>query len=610
MNAPTTPDPIEIAMEAEAAGAPPSGIAAEVLAKQSRLIGWQIASERAGFGLKLLTGAAGLATAMLLALMAWQASRASGLVIKPFSVPPALAQRGVTGEAVASRVMDRLALIQTAARSGEQQQKLASDGDETLSIEIPATGISLGQLEQWLRSKLGREQRLTGEVSLGSDGGLRLQSRLGGQPLPTQTGTEAELDEMVTRTVEAIYARAQPQSWVLYLGRQNRWAEVLEYGRQRTLVGSRSERASGYLDMGRALIQLQGADAADNAFGRALRLGPELAEAWGYVAEGEYARGRDERVYRLRREALRRFEATPNAALSDAGRKVALGRYRSGIAVVTGDYVEVLSDAMVLREANCLGCFGAANSGIINVAGARAWLHDIGGAREELTDFGATSLGSLQQHFTMATVEEDWPRLLATTNGFAAQVAQMPDGGVRRMRWRAARARALAMLGRNAEAEAELALTPLDCLPCVIVRGVAAEQRGDRRTADHWFAEAVRIAPSIPFPNQEWARVRLARGDARGALARFDAALGQSPRYPDAVEGRGEALLALGDGSGAATAFSDAAKAAPKWGRLHLKWGLALAKQGKAAEAQAAYRTAAALYLTPAERAELGRLMR
>ena len=42
--APTTPDPIEIAMEAEASGALPAGVAHRVLVRQEQLIGWQIAS--------------------------------------------------------------------------------------------------------------------------------------------------------------------------------------------------------------------------------------------------------------------------------------------------------------------------------------------------------------------------------------------------------------------------------------------------------------------------------------------------------------------------------------------------------------------------------------
>lgn len=47
-------------MKAEADDTMPTGVAHDLLVRQSRLIGWQIASERAGFALKVLTGAAPL----------------------------------------------------------------------------------------------------------------------------------------------------------------------------------------------------------------------------------------------------------------------------------------------------------------------------------------------------------------------------------------------------------------------------------------------------------------------------------------------------------------------------------------------------------------------
>src|SRR5437868_6032747 len=106
--APTTPDPIELAMEAEASGRGPEGMAHRLLARQARLIGWQIASERAGVALKALTAAAGLAAAAALAWAVWDASQAAGLIVEPFSVPSSLAQEGMTGQVVASRLLDRM----------------------------------------------------------------------------------------------------------------------------------------------------------------------------------------------------------------------------------------------------------------------------------------------------------------------------------------------------------------------------------------------------------------------------------------------------------------------------------------------------------------------
>ena len=54
--------------------------------------------------------------------------------------------------------------------------------------------------------------------------------------------------------------------------------------------------------------------------------------------------------------------------------------------------------------------------------------------------------------------------------------------------------------------------------------------------------------------------------------------------------------------------FTQANKYAPNWGQLHLKWGEALVYAGKPAEAKPKqFARAAALDLTPSEKAELAR---
>src|SRR4051812_28880165 len=87
-DAPTTPDPIEIAMEAEASGRAPSGVAVGLLQDQRRLVRWQIAGERAGFALKLLTGAAGLAGGAGVAAPPGGGRPAAGVVSSALSRPP------------------------------------------------------------------------------------------------------------------------------------------------------------------------------------------------------------------------------------------------------------------------------------------------------------------------------------------------------------------------------------------------------------------------------------------------------------------------------------------------------------------------------------------
>ena len=174
--APTTPDPIEIAMEAEAEGRSPEGVAYRVLEKQERLIGWQIASERAGFALRVLTGVAGVAAAMALSVMAWQASRANGVVVEPFGVPPELSGQ-ITGQAVAAQVLDELARLNT-RKTGAANDPTYSGGDRReISLAIPGSGVNLGDLQAALRTWLGHETRISGEV-FRTPNGLAIRARL------------------------------------------------------------------------------------------------------------------------------------------------------------------------------------------------------------------------------------------------------------------------------------------------------------------------------------------------------------------------------------------------------------------------------------------------
>ena len=144
--APTTPDPIEIAMEAEAGDASPDSPARRLLIDQGRLVRWQIASERAGFALKVLIGVAGVAVAGALVAMAWQASRSDGLVVEAFSVSPALVSRGSTGEVVARGVLDRLGELDRAANS-LQSVRIADAWTQDTKIEVAQTGVSLDDLQ-------------------------------------------------------------------------------------------------------------------------------------------------------------------------------------------------------------------------------------------------------------------------------------------------------------------------------------------------------------------------------------------------------------------------------------------------------------------------------
>jgi tetratricopeptide (TPR) repeat protein len=578
------------------------------LHEQFRHLGLKLWSERLKLALQALTVLVGLLVLGVVAWMAWEAHSADGLVIKPFSMPPALTQRGVTGEAVASEVMDQLSAMAEIARPSERQKSVAADWGSNISIEIPETGVSLSQVDQWLREKLGHQRRVTGEVSLNPDGTLTLGARIGAHPLAKQTGPEADLDRMETKLAEAIYGQEQPISMYQYLANQGRWEEALA----RSQVGLRisrtpEQRAMSMNGVGLAVQNLKGDLAAKPYYEQALAMTPNINQfVPGNLSNIEGELGHTERQLALVRLSMARARVSETE--TPEARHINELADEAAIAAALGDHAEALRDQGAVQRTNMAGYVGEMLSAV--TAPDRAALHETTAAISELQASEphdalprAVTAGNLSVAYGLAG---DWQNALLQVDRSAAAATAMPDhGAALALTINSSRALALAKLGRVADAQRLADPLPLDCAPCLVARGEVAEAAGDHRTADHWYAEAVRLTPSLPTANETWGRALLARGDAKAALARFEAARAKGPRFADAVEGAAEARLALGDAEAATRDFAEAARLAPRWGRLHMKWGEALARQGKAAEAKAQFASATALDLTPSERAEL-----
>jgi tetratricopeptide (TPR) repeat protein len=126
-----------------------------------------------------------------------------------------------------------------------------------------------------------------------------------------------------------------------------------------------------------------------------------------------------------------------------------------------------------------------------------------------------------------------------------------------------------ARTGDIAGAEALIAATPLDCYLCLRTRGQIAAIKRDWPTADRWFGDAVRQAPSLPFAYTEWGDARSARGDQEGAINLYRTAHDKSPNFPDALKGWGDALARQGKWGPALSKYDDALKNGTSWIALH-----------------------------------------
>jgi tetratricopeptide (TPR) repeat protein len=607
--APTTPDPIEIAMEAEAAGVPPTGVAGALLADQRLLIAadlkhrsWQIASERAGFALKVLTGLAGLTGAVALGYMAWQASRANGVVVEPFGVSPELAGQ-VTGQAVASQVLDELTKLKIETERGSADDPSYSSRDEQeIKVAIPGSGVNLGDLQAALRTWLGHETRVSGEV-FRTPNGLAIRARLPGGEAVRAEGPATELEELSRQTADGIYRQTQPLRYADWLARHGNMQSAFALFRQVAQgAGPEKARAQSYHTWGFWLQQtdITGAIALQH---RALALDPRTGVRWSQLGLYEGQLGHDELEVAYRKKGLELRRKQPERDLRPEVRGTDFDE--ATLASLEADFAAALAHAKTFDAnrfwANILGAQVDALS-----ARTLAALHDPAAARDRLA--APQFPGGPQPERTLSAARvwmlarsDEWPAIVAQEPQFEAMgTFGPPNRRAWNMPWLIT-VLAHAQTGDEVGARSRLPVPPADCARCVYTTGRIHAALGDTAASERSFAQAASLLKTLPQAHFYWGKARLERGDAAGALPLLREAERRQPHWADPFRMEGDALGRLGRWAEAEKAYAKAEPLAPRWGGLHLMHGVALAKLGKLDAARAQWSTAARLYLTRGE---------
>ena len=621
--APTTPDPVEIAMAAAASDVRHDSPAQRLLLEHIELARddrrhrrWQTVNERAGAALKLLTALTGIAVASALGVMVWSASQADGLVVSAFVVPPDLADRGLTGEVVANQVLDRLAVLNVESSITLRAANThANDWSDGIDIDIPQTGISIGEFDRWLRGKLGRQTRLSGEVIRGADGSLTVTARTAGAASSTFTGPEADLDGLIAQSAEAVFAQTQPYRYAVALRRRGRIDDAAAIYTELAQTGPPTERAWG--EVGRASTLANTSErAALDAYRRAVAHDPANALPFANLGMSARRLGRTEEAL-IAGEAAVRVLRGPNGSIRADAKETYRGRVGGLLAMMQGNLT--LAD-QTYRSIAGREDVGASTPTPYYHAEALVRLHrprDAQALIARTPNSNTRTAANINERnwigraeiLMLADLERgEFLSVLAQRRDVLASLGDWPAATEHdRYRLQPLEAEALAQLGRLAEAELIAAGLPLDCEPCLRAKGRVAAMRGDRRAADRWFADAARQSRSTPFSRSAWGQARLARGDVRGAIQLFRQAHEIGRRWADPLKYWGDALIAQGDEGGAIRKYRAAAELAPRWGALHLAWGRALETQGRRVQAREKYLAAAGMDLNPADRAEVGR---
>jgi tetratricopeptide (TPR) repeat protein len=560
-----------------------------------------------GVLLRVATAVMGLGIAAGLGFMVWQASTSNGLLIEPFSVPPDLASRGLTGQVIATKLQDRLADMQAQTNSGRPAKSYANSwGEHGIKLEIPEAGISLTELDNFLRAKLGHDIHVSGEI-VRKASGLALTARAGDASTPSITGQEEDVDALVQQLAEQVYRLTQPFRYGMFLTGNGRADEALPVFEKLAKTGDKEDRLWAYNRWVGAVSNRDGVDAAIRLYRQGLAIDPDAIGMYDNFGGALGTKGRTEeqlQVYRAQMEHLLDGKQTyvPTSRIPTFRRMA-----RARIDNLVGGYHEAAETWVDVSRTGYPG-YNVFNLTSPIIA-SRIGEHDVARAREAIDVYGEASGRQFDSNLPanrmrLAMLVDDWRGMLALADAAAPELRKRPllvlTGAITPLT-----AYANARLGRFTAAQALIAPTPADCYICLRMRAEIAELQGQNARADFWFARALAAAPSLPLAESEWGQALLARGKPDEAIAQFKLANRKGPHFADPLEMWGEALMAKNQSHLALAKFNEAEKYAPNWGRLHLKWGEALVYAGKKDEAKAQFARAATLDLTVSDKAEL-----
>jgi tetratricopeptide (TPR) repeat protein len=521
------------------------------------------------FGLRLRVGfqlfIALLAAAVLtgIAIMINDAVTSRSVVVEPFEAPPALAGRGVTGKAVAAGFLDELLRLQNATRTSAQKRSLANAWTGDIKLEVPETGVSVGELARALKARFGHDLHIDGELLQTEAGSLVLTVRGDAVEPKSFEGAGGDLQKLSKAAAEYVYAQSEPALWIVYLANTNRFAEAIEFGRSAYASADKSDRpyllnywANAVSSTGGSLTEALG------LYRAAIKLKPDYWIGYNNVLNTLWALGDEEGAWRAGEELRKVAGGRPGRAPEE--------EYQNWDTITWN--LLAWRDALV-KDADAHGGVGTANvSAGTAIADIEERLHDPAAAQLALATTKADERDPsivAVSHFVrgrLAARAGDTTDAVVELEAFAA-LAVSPAVYFNFPGYTCWVALAEEAAGHPDKADAVLKNggTYVDCYR---FRGDILDGRKDWPAAQKAYAQAVALAPDLPAAYFSWADALVRHGDLAGAAEKFSAANKRGPHWADPLKGWGDLLLSQGRGKEALAKYNEALKYAPNWNEL------------------------------------------
>jgi tetratricopeptide (TPR) repeat protein len=522
---------------------------------------------RIAFQLFVALVAAFIGVVVLLLIRDAVASRS--VVIDSFDIAPNVAVQVPSGKIVAAGLLDVLTRIQAATRSSAEHRNLSNAWTNDIAIEVPETGISIGQLERMLTARFGHDQHIDGDLVQTERGGLALTVRGTGILPKTFTDEARHLDTLLTQAGEYVYGQSQPGLWAAYLS-DARYDEAIRFSQAAYATADPSERPY-LLNAWANAISGKGGDGAMREalplYREALRLKPDYWVAYNNIMYALGGLGDEEGEVRV----------------GEQMKKAAGGRPGRAPENLYQNYDQVVWDLSAWRASNIadmeshsgVGTSGPASGPEnLGVAQTEVLMHDVEAAafRLKTTPVDEKNLPDVAlAAMDRALLAEEIGDLKAAArewDAFAAAYAN-PTVSTANPAYMCFAALTYEKTGQPAKADAALnAVGTLMFVDCYRFRGDLLDLRGDWAGAQAWYAKAVKLGPSIPSGYYSWGMALAKHGDLDGAAAKFKEAHQKGPHWADPLKAWGDVLVKQGHPKEALTKYDEALKYAPNWASL------------------------------------------
>jgi tetratricopeptide (TPR) repeat protein len=502
--------------------------------------------------------------------MIHDAVNARSVVIDSFDIAPNVSAQVPNGKIVAAGLLDVLTRIQAATRSSAEHRNLSNAWTSDIAIEVPETGISIGQLERLLTARFGHDQHIEGDLVKTATGALALTVRGPGILPKTFTNETSDLDLLLTQAGEYVYGQSQPGLWAAYLSNNDRSDEAIRFSQAAFATADRRERPYVLNYWANALTTKGGLGAIREAlrlYREAVRLKPDYWTGYNNIMFALNALGDEEGVVRVGEQMIKAAGRRPGPAPEDQYANYDLQLW---------DLRAVRSSQIADMESHSgIGTLAAAGGALnLSVAQVEVQMHDVEAAafrlkttpvnEKNVSDFALVA-------FAQAELAEETGNLQAAAqewDAFATAYAD-PNVSTSNPQYMCYAAATYEKTGQRTKAEAALnAVGALTFVDCDRFKGDLLDLRGDWPGAQAWYAKAVQLGPSIPSGYYSWGLALAKHGDLPAAVAKLKNANKRGPHWADPLKAWGDVLLMQGHPREALAKYDEALKYAPNWAAL------------------------------------------